>query len=126
MSRSFSICLSILLAASPVFANSVKAFEGSQHFAPYSHFEVFSPHASSSWETSSLREHFEHDFDDSEKEQVHFFHHTNRVDCDPRPVPSVDPAVSAVPEVPTSWLLLLGTVTLLGSARLRPIFAGRR
>ena len=127
MSRSFLICLTMLVLACPVFANSVKAFEDPDnhpHFATYSHREIFSSREDRLWETSSLRKRF--DFDDSEKKKVHFFHRSEREDCDWDPDPSVGPpVVSAVPEVPTAWLLLLGTITLLGSGRLRSVFARR-
>jgi len=126
MSRSISICVAILLFVSPLFANSVRAFESqSRHpnFAAYSHREAFSARENRSWEIASSRKHF--DFDDSEKSKVHFFHRSEREHCDP--VPSVDPLdVSAVPEVPTAWLVLLGTLTLMGSSRLRSVLALRR
>jgi len=125
MGRLVSIYVVTLWFACPLFANSVKAFESqSRHpnFAAYSHREAFSSRENRSWEIASSRKHF--DFDDSEKNKVHSFHRSERVNCGP--VPSVDPAVaSAVPEVPTAWLVLLGTVILVGSSRLRSVLAPR-
>jgi hypothetical protein len=64
---------------------------------------------------SSTHSDFDRDFDSIGK--VRFSHESYRVHCDPQP--SVDPSVTAVPEVPTAWLLLLGSLALLGARRLR-------
>jgi len=127
MSRSFRICLTVLLLACPVFANSVKVSEARSahpYFVSSLHLEVFSSRENRSWDTASRRASF--DFDDSAREKVHFFHRSERQNCGPRQ--SVDPpvvAVAAVPEVPTAWLLLLGTLTLLGFDRLRVVLVRR-
>jgi len=125
MSRSFPIFLTVLLLACPVFANSVKVSEARPahpYFVSSLHREVFSPRENRSWEVASSSKRF--DFDDSEKSKVHFFHRSERQNCGPRPL--VDPpVVAAVPEVPTAWLLLLGTLTLLGFDRVRVLLVRR-
>ena len=56
--------------------------------------------------------------------KVRFSHESYRVHCDPKPSGDPDdaPVVAAVPEVPTAWLMLLGSFAILGARRLRGVF----
>jgi len=124
MTRATLGLLTLLLAAWPAHANSItRVDDGSHHFAGA--ISSFSGVRTRSWfEDNDFRgrasqSHFDRDFDG----QSRFHHKWERADCDPSdPSPSVTPAVAAVPEVPTAWLMVIGTLTLLGAGRLRGLF----
>jgi hypothetical protein len=127
MTRATLGLLTLLLAAWPAHANSIKRVDfpsdGTHHFAGA--IASLSGVRTKSWfEDNDFRgrasqSHFDRDFDG----QFRFHHKWERADCDPSdPSPSVTPAVAAVPEVPTAWLMVIGTLTLLGAGRLRGLF----
>ena len=112
MIRSSAVFVCVLLAASYALANSVTLESPSAHptLAVQTHLESLSSPASHSWEISKN----EKGFDNWDDHGINAFHGTEKAIC--------DPAVSAVPEVPTGWLLLFGTVALFGSSRLKAFY----
>jgi hypothetical protein len=135
MTRATLGLLTLLLTAWPAHANSIERFgpsstDGTHHFARA--ISSFSGAPTRSWfEDNDLRarashSHFDGDFDGPNDGRFRFHHKWERADCDPSdPSPSVTPSVAAVPEVPTAWLLLLGTLTLLGFDRVRVLLVRR-
>jgi len=82
-------------------------------------FKLDSADKHSFWLSSSAHSDFDRDFDSIGK--MRFSHESYRVHCDPKSSGNPDdvPVVAAVPEVPTAWLLLLGSFALLVARRLR-------
>ena len=115
MTRMNVVCCLILLGVSPVYASSIRPLQSREN--PSFHLALSS--ADKHTFAASAQSDFERDFDSIGK--VRFSHESYRVHCDPKPSGDPDdvPVVAAVPEVPTAWLLLLGSFALLGASRLR-------
>jgi len=120
MTKMNVVCCLALLAVSPVYASSIRPLQSREN--PSLHFKFDSADKHSFWLTSSTHSDFDRDFDSIGK--VRFSHESYRVHCDPKPSGDPDdaPVVAAVPEVPTAWLMLLGSFAILGARRLRGAF----
>jgi len=120
MTRMNVVCCLVLLAVSPVYASSIRPLQSREN--PSLHFKLDSADKHSFGLTSSAHSDFAREFDSIGK--VRFSHESYRVHCDPKPSSDPDdaPVVAAVPEVPTAWLMLLGSFAILGARRLRGVF----
>ncbi len=114
----------VFLAAWPAHGDSIKS--SSQRFENHSyHFRTtIRQHKEEFWERSSNRNFFDRDdWFSSNKKHERFFHETRHERCDWDPDDSVVTTTAEAPEVPTAWLLVLGSVALFGAGRFRRIFS---
>ena len=112
MIRTSLLFTCVLLATSHALANSVKIESLAIHptMVVKARLESLSSPAKRSGEISKP----EKGFDYRGSQGINYSHKTERAKC--------DPPVSAVPEVPTAWLLLFGTLALFGSSRLKAFY----
>jgi hypothetical protein len=127
---SLTLLAFILLGLRPAHANSIERLDFPLHSTP--HFDgtisSFSGVGTSSWFGENDVSHSDLEFHSPEKNGIRSALRWSREQCGRSPsdsngpVPSVTPSIAAVPEVPTAWLMMLGTCTLLSVGRVRGLF----
>lgn len=141
MTKAIVSALFVVLTAWPLHADSIKSFECSRGAAWPAHgdsiksfnstregfenstyrFRTTTSHDKEEFgERSSKRNFFDRE---DYKKHVRFSHETRRERYDWDPDDAVVAATAEAPEVPTAWLLVLGSLALFGAGPLRRILS---